>query len=42
MIHVKGFHHVAIVVKHLKRSKAFYEGILNLHTIPRPRFRFSG
>jgi glyoxylase I family protein len=42
MIHVKGFHHVAIVVKHLKRSKAFYEGILHLHTIPRPRFGFPG
>ena len=42
MIHIKEFHHVAIVVKDLKRSKAFYEGILNLKTISRPDFGFPG
>jgi catechol 2,3-dioxygenase-like lactoylglutathione lyase family enzyme len=42
MIRVKEFHHVAIVVKDLKRSKAFYEGILSLYPIPRPDFGFPG
>jgi len=42
MIQVKGYHHVAILIKDLKRSKSFYEGILNLIPIPRPDFGFSG
>jgi catechol 2,3-dioxygenase-like lactoylglutathione lyase family enzyme len=42
MIKVKGYHHVAILIKDLKRSKSFYEGILNLIPIPRPDFGFAG
>jgi len=39
---VKGFHHVAIVVKDVEKSKAFYEGVLNLKPIFRPDFSFKG
>lgn len=39
---VKGFHHVAIVVKDVEKSRAFYEGVLNLEPIPRPDFGFEG
>ena len=42
MIQVKGYHHVAILIKNLKQSKAFYEGILSLTPILRPDFGFPG
>jgi catechol 2,3-dioxygenase-like lactoylglutathione lyase family enzyme len=42
MIQVKGYHHIAILIKDLKRSKSFYEGILNLTPISRPDFGFQG
>jgi glyoxylase I family protein len=42
MIQVKGYHHVAIMIKDLKQSKAFYERILNVMPILRPDFGFPG
>lgn len=42
MITVRSFHHVAIIVKDLEKSKAFYQGILGLKPIPRPPFGFPG
>jgi catechol 2,3-dioxygenase-like lactoylglutathione lyase family enzyme len=42
MIHVRGCHHVAIAVKDVNKSKPFYEGMLNLNSIPRPDFSFPG
>ena len=42
MIHVRSYHHVAIAVKDVEKSRSFYERILNLESIPRPDFSFPG
>jgi len=42
MTRVLGVHHLAIVVRDLKKAEEFYAGVLNLSTIPRPNFSFPG
>jgi glyoxylase I family protein len=42
MIKVKGYHHVAIVVKDLEKSKWFYGEVLGLKSLDRPPFDFPG
>ena len=39
---VTQLNHIAIHVADLERSRAFYEGILGLHAIARPAFKFPG
>jgi len=42
MIRVKGYNHVGIVIKNLKKCMGFYGEVLGLKSIPRPQFKFSG
>jgi glyoxylase I family protein len=39
---IKTIHHVSLPVSHLDRAKAFYEGVLGLEPIQRPKFSFEG
>ena len=39
---IRTIHHVSVPVSNLDRAKAFYEGILGLEPIERPRFSFAG
>ena len=41
-IHVKDYHHVAIVVKDLEKCERFYSEVLGLESIERPAFDFAG
>jgi catechol 2,3-dioxygenase-like lactoylglutathione lyase family enzyme len=38
----RGVHHVSFAVKDLERSRRFYEGVLELETIPRPALGIGG
>ncbi len=37
-----GVHHLSFTVTDLQRSRAFYEGIMGLETVPRPDFGIGG
>jgi len=37
-----GVHHLSFTVTDLERSKAFYEGVMGLETVPRPEFGIAG
>lgn len=39
---VSGVNHISFAVRDLERSRAFYEGVLGLETIPRPDFGIPG
>jgi glyoxylase I family protein len=41
-IHVKDYHHVALVVKNLDKCIWFYGSVLGLETLERPDFGFPG
>ena len=38
----RGIHHVSFAVSDLERSRGFYEGVLELETIPRPEMGLAG
>ena len=42
MLRIKTIHHVSVPVSDLERAKAFYEGVLGLEPIVRPKFSFAG
>ena len=42
MIKVKDYHHVALVIRDLEKSRWFYGEVLGLTSIERPSFAFSG
>lgn len=42
MLRIKTIHHVSVPVSNLERAKTFYEGILGLEPMERPRFSFAG
>jgi catechol 2,3-dioxygenase-like lactoylglutathione lyase family enzyme len=41
-IHVKGYHHIALVAKDLEKCVWFYGEVLGLETVERPAFDFAG
>ena len=41
-IHVKDYHHVALVVKDLEKCVGFYKEVFGLESIERPAFDFPG
>ena len=41
-IHVKDYHHIALVAKDLEKCIQFYGKVLGLETIERPAFDFAG
>ena len=42
MIHVKDYHHMAIVVRDLKKCVRFYSDVFGLESLERPPFDFPG
>ena len=41
-MNIRTIHHVSLPVSSLDRARAFYEGILGLQPIERPKFSFAG
>ncbi|HVJ69375.1 MAG TPA: VOC family protein [Caulifigura sp.] len=41
-IRVRHIDHVTFVVRDLEASRAFYEGVLGMDSVPRPAFSFAG
>lgn len=41
-IHIKDYHHIALVVKNLEKCIWFYSDVLGLESIERPAFDFPG
>ena len=41
-MNIRTIHHVSLPVSNLDRARAFYEGVLGLEPIERPRFSFAG
>jgi catechol 2,3-dioxygenase-like lactoylglutathione lyase family enzyme len=41
-IRVRQIDHVTFVVRDLQASRAFYEGVLGMESVPRPNFSFPG